>query len=150
MFIKVQEGDYFAAGGWNGQVKRISHENGDSTLTNRTFEDGRTSVGRCGWGVSAYAMCVIISTVITLLLFILFYFILSYDFIILNSSLVLHLIIYHLSYPILSYPILSYPILSYPILSYLFFLSSNFFLLETREQDHITKCNHDVLQNKLK
>ena len=77
-FIKVQEGDHYAAGGWNGQVKRISHENGDSTLTNRTFEDGRTSVGRCGWGVSAYAMCSIMSSVIPLLLFILCDFILFY------------------------------------------------------------------------
>ena len=54
--FKVQEGDYFAAGGWSGLVKRISHEDGDSTLTNRTFENGRTSVGRCGWGVRVSAM----------------------------------------------------------------------------------------------
>ena len=63
LFSKVQEGDYFAAGGWSGMIKRISHEDGDSTLTNRTFENGRVPVGRCGWGVGGCAIYEMISIV---------------------------------------------------------------------------------------
>jgi hypothetical protein len=47
----VKEGDYFSAGGWSGKIKRISHESGNSTHTNRTFAEGRVPVGETGWGV---------------------------------------------------------------------------------------------------
>ena len=49
--MKVKEGDYFAAGGWSGKIKRISHENGDNRADNRNFEKGRVPIGETGWGV---------------------------------------------------------------------------------------------------
>ena len=47
----MKEGDYFAAGGWSGRIKRISHENGDNRADNRNFEKGRVPIGETGWGV---------------------------------------------------------------------------------------------------
>ena len=49
--MKVKEGDYFAAGGWSGKIKRISHENGNNRADNRNFEKGRVPIGETGWGV---------------------------------------------------------------------------------------------------
>ena len=49
--LKVKEGDYFAAGGWSGKIKRISHENGNNRADNRNFEKGRVPMGETGWGV---------------------------------------------------------------------------------------------------
>ena len=52
LYLKVKEGDYFAAGGWSGKIKRISHENGNNRADNRNFEKGRVPLGETGWGVN--------------------------------------------------------------------------------------------------